>query len=44
MKYKNYLLNLIENIPLWYEDLQPNRKISNNKCSMYKPMSKKEIY
>ena len=22
MKYKNYLLNLLENIPLWYEDVQ----------------------
>jgi len=22
MKYKNYLLNLLKNIPLWYEDVQ----------------------
>ena len=25
MKCKNYLLNLIENIPLWYEDVQIER-------------------
>ena len=23
MKCKNYLLSLLENIPLWYEDVQP---------------------
>ena len=25
MKCKNYLLSLLENIPLWYEDVQLNR-------------------
>lgn len=26
MKCKNYLLNLLENIPLWYEDVQVLQK------------------
>ena len=31
MKCKNYLLNLLENIPLWYEDVQEGEKVALNK-------------